>query len=224
MRILIVAATEKEINPLMNTLGISDQRLGEVISGTYQDLRIDVLITGPGIMATSYVLGRALLHNQKNWSLILNMGIAGSFQKDLQIGEVVCVVQDIQADFGAEDNMEFLPASAIGLSTQDEYEFQNNTPIGNPVLDKLKKTKGVTVNMVHGNETSIKRIKEQLSPDVESMEGAAFFYAVLREKICCMQIRSISNYVEKRDKSKWNTDLAIENLNKVVLKAVAALK
>ena len=42
------------------------------------------------------------------------------------------------------------------------------------------------------------------------MEGAAFF-AGCRRFNNYMQIRAVSNRVEKRDKDKWNIPLAIEN-------------
>jgi futalosine hydrolase len=35
------------------------------------------------------------------------------------------------------------------------------------------------------------------------MEGAALHYTCLMEKIPFMQLRSISNYIAERDKSKW---------------------
>ena len=44
------------------------------------------------------------------------------------------------------------------------------------------------------------------------MEGAAFLASCGHAKHYT-QIRAISNYVEKRDKSKWNMPLAIKNLN-----------
>jgi len=50
------------------------------------------------------------------------------------------------------------------------------------------------------------------NPQVESMEGAAFFYACLLEGITCSQIRTISNKVEKRNKDNWNIPLAVKNL------------
>ncbi|HSN50370.1 MAG TPA: hypothetical protein VLR52_03985, partial [Bacteroidales bacterium] len=61
------------------------------------------------------------------------------------------------------------------------------------------------------------RIIKHWNPDIESMEGAAFFYACFMENVRCMQIRSISNRVEERDKSRWNLDLAFKNLNKTLL-------
>ncbi len=50
------------------------------------------------------------------------------------------------------------------------------------------------------------------------MEGAAFHYACLQENIPFLQLRSISNYVEVRDKSKWKIQLAIKELNDTLIK------
>ena len=46
------------------------------------------------------------------------------------------------------------------------------------------------------------------------MEGAAFFYVCLVKNIKFIQIRSVSNFVEERNKKAWKIPLAIENLNK----------
>ncbi len=45
------------------------------------------------------------------------------------------------------------------------------------------------------------------------MEGAALHYVCLQEQIPFVQIRSVSNYVGERDKTKWKMKEAIENLN-----------
>jgi futalosine hydrolase len=73
--------------------------------------------------------------------------------------------------------------------------------------------KGVTNNTVSGEKQLIKWRKEKFSPDIETMEGAAFFYVCLHENVPFVEIRSISNMVEPRDKSKWNIPLAIKNLS-----------
>jgi len=44
--------------------------------------------------------------------------------------------------------------------------------------------------MVHGNDDSIAAIVERLNPQLESMEGAAFFYACRELKVPCIQIRA----------------------------------
>jgi len=50
-------------------------------------------------------------------------------------------------------------------------------------------------------------------PVTESMEGAAFFYACKQAGVPCLQIRAVSNYVEKRNRDAWQIGLAIKNLN-----------
>jgi futalosine hydrolase len=58
---------------------------------------------------------------------------------------------------------------------------------------------------------------------VESMEGAAFMFACEIEDIPYVQIRAISNYVEKRNKEGWNIPLAIENLNRKIMEIIDSL-
>jgi futalosine hydrolase len=48
---------------------------------------------------------------------------------------------------------------------------------------------------------------------VESMEGAAVAYVAAQLNINAIQIRSISNRVEKRNRNNWKIALAVENLN-----------
>ena len=83
--------------------------------------------------------------------------------------------------------------------------------------------KGITVNTVHGNEKSITEIVNRLNPDVESMEGAAVFKVCNEFEVPCMQIRAISNIVEKRNKANWNMPLAVLNLNNQVEKIIMEL-
>ena len=81
-------------------------------------------------------------------------------------------------------------------------------------LPALKQVRGITVNTVHGNRQSIGAITERLRPQVESMEGAAFFYACNDARLPSLQLRAISNTVEERNTANWNIPVAVENLNK----------
>ena len=205
MKILIVAATEIEIMPLFklkNELSIAD-----------------ILVTGIGIAATAYMLGRKL--TQQKFDLVINAGIAGAFNKDLAMGEVVNVRNDYFYDIGAEDGDNFIPFYRLSLydifsrNTQDGKIF-NNSVFYNRTLETLKTVSGITVNTVHGNVESIKKVIDNCNPDIETMESAAFMYVCQSEKVPFLQIRAISNYVSKRDKSEWNIDLAIQNLNRTI--------
>ena len=55
------------------------------------------------------------------------------------------------------------------------------------------------------------------------MEGAACFMVCEKFNIPCMQIRAISNKVEKRNKAHWDLPLAIKNLNATVAQIITEL-
>ncbi len=80
----------------------------------------------------------------------------------------------------------------------------------------------VSVQTVSGGTASIARL-QPYAPDVESMEGAAFHYGCLVEKVPFLQLRCISNYVEVRDKSKWNIPLAVKHLNEALISVVEGM-
>jgi futalosine hydrolase len=135
---------------------------------------------------------------------------------------VVNVVSDCFSDLGAEDGDEFIQfafmtSAPLPLQKRGELNYNDISAKFEP----LKIVRGITVNTVHGNEKSIEKVKKQFNPDIESMEGAAFFYCCLNEDIPCLQIRSISNYIERRNKAIWEIDLAINKLSDFLLKLLS---
>ena len=192
MKILLVAATDLEIEK---------ERF----------LDFDMLITGIGMLNASISLTKKL--SDREYDLIINLGVAGSFNKDVKIGRVVEVVEETISEIGYEENGGFSEFS----------DFSIETIFSNPSKTDLKKVKSITVNTVHGNENSIDQIMRRLNPDIENMEGAAIFQVCKTFNIPCIQIRAISNYVEKRNKESWNIPLAIQNLNIEVEKLISKL-
>ena len=160
-----------------------------------------ILITGIGMVNTSINLTKELI--KRKYNLVINMGVAGSFLNELKNGYVVEVVEDVFSEIGFEDGKSFLSFSDFNLKTK--YQVDSKT--------SLRKTRGITVNTVHGNDQSINEILGRLSPEIESMEGAAVFKVCEEFNVPCLQIRSISNKVEKRNRKSWDLDLAIKNLN-----------
>jgi len=197
MNILVVAATELEIDPYLKFLK----------SKPYS---VDVLISGVGMVSTAFELGKKLAENR--YGAMLNVGIAGSFDKEIELGSIVRVQSDSLSELGAQNNHEFLTIEKIGFGKSIYYE--NATPfLKYSTVSKLKVANGITVNTVHGNKEGIENIIKRLNPDTESMEGAAFFYAAQKSEIYALQVRSISNIVEVRNRSNWEIDLAIQNIN-----------
>jgi len=216
-KVLIVAATIFEVEPLCRKFNID---LTEQ-TGLFQsksDSTVSILITGVGMVNTAFYMGK---HNLANYDYIINVGIAGAFDREIEIGEVVNVTSDTISELGAEDGNGFI--KYVGLGLKGTNVFHNDKFPENGLVPQLKKVSAITVNTVHGNETSIKKVMELYKPEIESMEGAAFLMACSNAGAKCSQIRAVSNYVEKRDKSKWDIPLAIKNLNDVVLKIIQSL-
>lgn len=212
MKVLLVTATHFEIEGILMAL--------PEIAEVNPKLEIDFLVTCPGIFHTAFELGSYLVNHK--FDLIINLGIAGSFKKDLAPGDVVVVNRDYFADFGAEDGPAFLNAFELGLVNRDQKPFNKgwltNEPGPElPVAGIIRQCKGITVNTAHGSTSSVKKVVERLNPEVETMEGAAFMYICLSKKIPCIQIRAISNRVERRNRNAWNVPLAIGNLNDYVI-------
>lgn len=164
----------------------------------------EVLITGVGMVNTSIKLTKYLLKNDVD--LVVNMGVAGSFHDNLSVGDVVEVIEDNFSEIGFENGNSFENFSDFDIETN--YCVKTRTD--------LAKVKSITVNTVHGNDGSISEIIKRINPDIESMEGAAVFKVCKEFSTACIQIRSVSNKIEKRDKSEWDLPLAIANLNKIV--------
>lgn len=216
MKVLLVSATSPEIEPLLFGLRFLKKQEGHITSYTGKNLETDVLLTGVGMVATAYWVGRALASN--SYDVAINAGICGCFDRKIPIGEVVTVVEDSFPEMGAEDGEYFLSLIDLDLLGRDEFPFTNgildNKEIFNhPALASLRKVKGITVNKVHGQSHSIGQLLETMQPDIETMEGAAFLYACQSIGLRCLQLRSVSNYVETRNRTAWNIPLAIRNLN-----------
>lgn len=214
MKILIVAATKFEINPLLSlTEIISFAENSRVIKCSYKKIEIDCLITGVGMVATAFYTAKVL---NKSYDLAINMGICGTFNNNLDIGSVIHIYEDQFAEMGAEDGEKFLSMEDLKLEAITKITNEAQSEIY-ALLGHLPKVNGITVNKVHGNEKSIQKTVDLFHPIVESMEGAAFMFACEQEQIPYFQIRAVSNLVEKRNKEHWNIPLAIENLNKKIL-------
>jgi futalosine hydrolase len=212
-KVLYVTATIAEAESLKRISGIMS------LMGGYRfgNLEISVLVTGVGSAATSWAVRQWIFENGKP-DLAINGGIAGSYKDEYAIGEVVMPVTDCFADSGIEDGENFLTLSEAGLSGADEFPFQGGLLYANNrysihMKSLMKSVKAITVNTATGSENTRIKLLNKYNPDIETMEGATFFYLCARENIPFLALRAISNKVEPRDKSKWNIPLALEKLS-----------
>ena len=204
MKILVVAATQLEIERFIN-----------LKSNT------EVLICGVGIPSTVYHLTKKLL--QEKYDLVIQAGIGGSFSNKIKKGEVVAVEQDAFADIGVEEKEEFKTVFELGFGDENTFPFKNGYLINTSEIlttTHLKKVSGVTVNKISDKKRQTRQLKGIFNAEVESMEGAAFHFVCLQQNIPFLQLRSISNKVGERDKTKWKLLDAIVNLNRELVNLV----
>jgi futalosine hydrolase len=222
MRILIVAATDAEVTGLVRTLGPGRPRRARLVEYASGARELHVLVTGVGMVATAAWCSRTLAEHPCDFAL--NVGVCGSFDASLVPGTVVHVVADAFAEMGAEDGERFLTLRELGLEDRTDPrlggELRNASPPAIPPLDRLPRVTGITVNTVHGEETSIAAVADRCHPQVESMEGAAFMYACLIHGVPFAQIRGVSNIVERRNRSAWMLEQAIDSVGSVALEIV----
>jgi futalosine hydrolase len=217
-KILLTAATLPEIAPVLDWLRVHFRQEENGIFH-FGGRAIIPCITGIGLTATAWHLSRALLTVRPHWAI--QAGIAGAFDRNLALGDVVSVVSEQLCHLGAEEqDGSITDVFDLGLMSPDEPPFFQKK-LHNPAAASaafLPTVHGLTVHTVHGQSASVEKARQKYPEvQIESMEGAAFFYGCLSEGLPFVEIRSISNYVEARNRAAWDIPLAIGRLNKVLI-------
>jgi len=222
MRILIVVATQFEIEFLLNYFSCQFDNDRNVYFFENEKMRVEILIAGIGIAFTIFNLSKLIFATPQKYNLVVNVGIAGSFNKQLALGQVVSIYEDQFADLAIEQaNGDLQTIFETNFANANEFPFIDGKlkiePSFSRVMLQIDEFKAITVNTTHGFEQNIQVFKKKYNADIESMEGAAVFYVCKKEKIKVLQVRSISNYVEIRNIKNWKTKEAIQNLNRFLI-------
>ena len=223
MKDLIIVATDLEIEPFLLRNGY---KASTEHCNVYKfSSEIDFLFTGVGIPNTMLQLSCYCEKNEIRQ--VLQLGFAGSFDTDVRLGELVEVNQDCFGDLGIDDNGQFKPLHEVEgkmLMNMEQSDGWIVNPIKgrimpglsgnvNKVSSELRKVRGITVSTGSGSLERIDMLKAHWGADVESMEGAAAMLFCIHNDLKFRQVRCISNWVEPRDYSRWNTELAAKRLS-----------
>ena len=216
MHILITAATAAELLPAMELFQVSHNQ-------GRKSFYVDTVETGIGSAATAYHTLKALsVKTETPYDLVINVGIAGAFCNSLPTGSVVRVVSDYFGDCGIQTASGFESLFDVNLLHADTFPFKSGklTPLALSQewewkLASLPQAKGVT--MQHLVDANLSSPCQTPKADIETMEGAAFFYVCMNERIPCLALRAISNRVGERDKERWNIPMAILGLKKTLI-------
>ncbi|MEI6264085.1 MAG: futalosine hydrolase [Sphingobacteriia bacterium] len=212
MRVIITAATVGEWMP-------SFVQLNGLYSGESERMKVQFYQSGVGMLASAVAFTRLAIEDKPD--LVIQIGIAGSFNQKLALGKVVVVNEEILGDTGVEEAGIWKDIFDLKLEKSSYHPFEKRK-LPNPWLSKynllqLPEVNAITINEISTNSNRIEMIKKKYNPTIETMEGAALHYVCRETNIPFLQIRAISNYIGERDKSKWKINHSIEQLNKTVL-------
>lgn len=213
LKILYTSATAGEADSLRHIDGIIPVPGGFRIG----KCEINTLVTGVGSLSLAWAMKQWVSSNARP-DLAINAGIAGSYAGDFKVGDVVMPVSDCFADLGIETEDGYLTLAEAGLSDPDKYPFKGGwINASNRYVEMasslLRPARAITVNTATGSKESINRLAGKYNPDIETMEGAAFFYICALEELPFLAIRAVSNMVEPRNRDKWDIALALTNLS-----------
>ncbi|MEJ7829001.1 MAG: futalosine hydrolase [Segetibacter sp.] len=216
MKVVITSATTHEAYNIKQN----------ICQTSLNDLKVSFHISGLGILSTCYSLTKMIFEQKPD--IIIQVGIAGSFDKTIALGKVFAVKEECVGDIGVEENGLFNDVFDMKLEDENAFPYAGRK-LTNPWLSKynflqLDEVDGVTINEISTRPERIRQLKSKYSPVIESMEGAALHYVGLQMQVPFIQIRAVSNYVGARDKSKWNFNEALENLGDTVLRYTYALQ
>ena len=218
MRVIITAATNGEWMP-------SFQKINPAYAGTNKRFSVGFHESGIGLLASSVSLMKMFV--QETPSLIIQVGIAGCYDKKLPLGKVFAVKDDFAGDIGVMENKVWKDLFDLKLDKPNDAPYEKKS-LPNPWLSqynllKLPTKKGVTVNTISTDKNKIDLYSGRYKATLESMEGAALHYMGRDLNIPFIQIRAVSSYVGERNKAKWNMQEAIYNLNETLLQYLDAL-
>ncbi len=218
MNCLVVSATVLEIKPFIQHCRTTNKL-------DYIDLQLDFLVTGVGSVNTTYALMKHL--QVKKPDIIIMAGIAGAFDRSLQLGAVVTVKQESLADLGVQEKDGYKDVFDLKLLAANEFPYKQKKLV-NPFTVLMERTKlpyvgSVTVNQITSTKKTAALYETKYKAKIENMEGAALHMVCMKENIPFVQIRSISNYVGERNKQKWKLKEAVQNLNKELIRLIESL-
>lgn len=218
MRVIITAATNGEWMP-------SYQKINPAYTGNDKRFSVGFHESGIGMLASSVSLMK--MFTQETPSLMIQVGIAGCFDKKIPLGKVFVIKDDFAGDIGVVENKVWKDLFDLKLDKPNDPPYEKKS-LPNPWLQqynllKLPTKKAVTVNTISTEKSKIELYSSRYKASLESMEGAALHYMGRDLHVPFIQLRAVSNYVGERNKAKWKMHEAIYNLNETLLQLLDAL-
>lgn len=224
MKILFTAAEQEEIDCALRAYSATLQLYGEMTPPSGTAPRIEFHLTGIGAtQACHKVTGEILRGVMKGepFDVVVNIGIAGSYDMDaFPMGSAAVISREHFGDLGFDAENGFRDLFQCGILERDGFPYTDGALVRRKlpfshiekVLERYGQGVGVTVQTVTGTQSGCDSLRERYSPHIESMEGAAVYYAALQENVPFFELRTVSNAVGERNRKNWDIPAALERL------------
>lgn len=217
MQILITCATPFESEGIRAHFGIPLLPNGQVFEHRMAFGSFLLLHTGIGMVNTSWHLGRFFQSQMPE--MAIQFGIAGAFPSGPELLDVVEITEEIFGDLGADSPEGFLDLEKMGFAHFESKgtTFYNTISQTRSATGLYPRARSVSVNRVTGTAEGVLELKRIWNPDIENMEGAAFFQACMISNVPFRAFRTISNRVEPRNRETWKIKDAISKMNEEMI-------
>ena len=185
-----------------------------------------IIFSISGIGTSNAAAASALLAHLFAPGLLITTGCAGAYPGcGLGIGDIALATSEVFADEGVviPEGWRSLRQIGIPLLERNGRRFFNEIPLTAQVTSAAEKVaehlgiaapatgRFLTVATCSGTTARGTELQERFDGICENMEGAAVALVAARYGIACMELRGISNYVEERDRARWDIHLAVVN-------------
>ncbi len=209
------------------TVGSVDIRLGRLA-----DRRVALCAGGMGKANAAHAATLLIMHSKPE--AIIIFGIGGAYTSSgARIGDIAIATEEISGDDGVLTPEGFKDTNHIGipLVTGTGGVYYNSFPAPDRFVAlaqnalsggfpeaQMRSGRFVTVSTCTGTDERARELDARYRGLCENMEGAAAAQVALLHQVPWMELRSISNLVEKRDPAKWDIPRAAQTAQEAVLR------
>ena len=228
----IIGAMEEEISNLKSHMQVEEVQTIAGMSFFKGAVKgIELVLVRSGIGKVNAAICTQILASVYGVDTVINTGIAGSLNADIDIGDIVVSTSLVQYDVDARNfgyKLGEIPRMNIVEFPADKYLIDKTQSVFDSLNLGIKLYKGmVATGDKFVSEDSLKaEIISNFHAYCVEMEGAAIAQTAMLNNMACVVIRAIS---DKADNSA-NVDYrsfearAIENMSKISLALVDSLK
>lgn len=217
----IIGAMDEEINNLKEL--ITDVQVSTVASMDFYQGKLsgnDVVVVRSGIGKVNAAICAQILIDKFDVSVIINTGIAGSLNADINIGDIVLSKDALEHDMDATSfgyDLAVIPRMQESVFKGDEYLIDLTKKVCEENIKDINVFVGrvVTGDQFISDKNKKNWLVENFKGDCTEMEGAAIAHTAYLNNVPFLIIRAISDKADDSAQMDYPTFEAMAILNSV---------